>query len=81
MNISMAPCSSSSVKTFQHQKDLPLLPVPDLKESCELYLKTLIPLAQSSEEYEHSKAAVESFLQNEGPVLQQRFVIFMLSTL
>mmetsp|Transcript_16413 Transcript_16413/g.27990 ORF Transcript_16413/g.27990 Transcript_16413/m.27990 type:complete len:622 (-) Transcript_16413:7-1872(-) len=74
MNISMAPCSSSSVKTFQHQKDLPLLPVPDLKESCELYLKTLIPLAQSSEEYEHSKAAVESFLQNEGPVLQQRLL-------
>lgn len=74
MRISLATCSSSTIKTYQNQVHLPSLPVPDLKESCDLYLKTLLPIAKTKEDYESSKQAVNEFLSNEGTTLQERLL-------
>ena len=61
--------------TYQNQKNIPALPVANLEESCEVYLRTLLPLA-TPQQLENSKKNVKQFLENEGPVLYQRFVIF-----
>ena len=71
--LQLAACSSSA-KTFQHQKELPQLPVPDLNESLDLYLRTVRPLVESPEQFEQTVAKVEKFRTNDGPVLQERLV-------
>lgn len=55
--------------TFAAQHKLPKLPLPSLESSCQRYLKALKPL-QSTQEHEASVAAVHTFLQGEGPILQ-----------
>ncbi|KAL2180093.1 Choline/Carnitine o-acyltransferase-domain-containing protein [Thermothelomyces heterothallicus CBS 202.75] len=57
--------------TYAHQDSLPKLPIPDLESTCEKYLAALKPL-QSPREHAETKRAVESFLKNEGPELQEK---------
>ncbi len=55
--------------TFAAQHKLPKLPVPSLEESCRRYLVALKPL-QSTEEQGASAAAVKTFIDGEGSILQ-----------
>lgn len=57
--------------TFAAQDKLPKLPLPSLESSCQRYLKALKPL-QSAQEHEASEAAVHTFIQGEGSILQSR---------
>lgn len=57
-------------KTFARQNDLPKLPIPPLKDTCDKYLNALVPL-QSAEQHAQTKRVVRDFLQNEGPRLQE----------
>lgn len=57
--------------TYAHQDSLPKLPIPDLESTCQKYLTALKPL-QSPREHAETKRAVESFLKNEGPELQEK---------
>ena len=58
---------------YRFQKSLPKLPVPSLKETCFLYLKTVRALV-SDDEFEKTKKVVTEFIQPNGlgHVLQQR---------
>lgn len=56
--------------TFANQDSLPKLPVPDLEDTCRRHLDTLEAL-QTPREHEETKAAVQEFLKNDGPVLQE----------
>ncbi|CEG79426.1 Putative Carnitine O-acetyltransferase [Rhizopus microsporus] len=58
-------------ETFKYQNQLPKLPIPDLNDTAKRYLDALKPL-QTSEEHEVTKKAVQEFLVNEGPKLQER---------
>ena len=55
--------------TFAAQDKLPKLPLPSLEASCTRYLQVLKPL-QPEEEQKASAAAVQIFLDGEGPILQ-----------
>ena len=55
--------------TFAAQGKLPKLPLPSLESSCKRYLDALKPL-QSAQEQEASAAAVQNFVDGEGPILQ-----------
>lgn len=57
--------------TFAGQDKLPKLPIPELESTCRKYLDALKPL-QSIHEHEETEAAVQEFLENEGPELQAR---------
>jgi len=57
--------------TFAHQDKLPKLPIPDLESSCQKYLTALKPL-QSPREHAETKHAVEEFLRQDGPELQEK---------
>ena len=57
--------------TFAAQDSLPKLPIPELEGSCKKYLESLKPL-QSAREHAESVAAVQDFMKNEGPELQER---------
>lgn len=57
--------------TFAAQDNLPKLPIPDLESTTERYLAALKPL-QSPREHAETQYAVQDFLQNEGPDLQER---------
>ncbi|EAQ86594.1 hypothetical protein CHGG_07847 [Chaetomium globosum CBS 148.51] len=57
--------------TYAHQDDLPKLPIPELEVSCEKYLAALKPL-QSAREHAETKHAVQAFLRNEGPELNNK---------
>ncbi|KAI9020004.1 acyltransferase ChoActase/COT/CPT [Phycomyces nitens] len=60
--------------TFSLQGTLPRLPIPSLKESCDLYLRTLVPLL-TPKEYENTKRIVTEFQTSElAQSLQQRLV-------
>jgi carnitine O-palmitoyltransferase 2 len=52
------------------QRSLPRLPVPDLKLTCQRYLKAQLPLL-SKNDYMKTKKNVEHFEQNDGIVLQE----------
>jgi len=56
-------------RTFARQHELPKLPIPKLKDTCQRYLTSLQPL-QNEKDHEKSKKVVEEFLNNEGPKLQ-----------
>uniref|UniRef100_A0A7S4MLA7 Choline/carnitine acyltransferase domain-containing protein n=1 Tax=Vannella robusta TaxID=1487602 RepID=A0A7S4MLA7_9EUKA len=71
-SVYVAACAGSA-RTFQHQNELPPLPVPDLNESCDLYLKSIQPLADQTQ-FENTKNVVDQFRQNEGPILQKRLL-------
>jgi carnitine O-acetyltransferase len=57
--------------TFKNQDALPKLPIPNLEDTCRRHLAALQAL-QSVREHEETKAAVQDFLKNEGPILQER---------
>lgn len=57
--------------TFAAQDNLPKLPIPELKQTCERYLTALEPL-QSRHQHADTKAAIEEFLKTGGPELQER---------
>ncbi|PKS09735.1 hypothetical protein jhhlp_004356 [Lomentospora prolificans] len=57
--------------TFAGQDNLPKLPIPDLDKTCDRYLAALRPL-QSHREHADTKHAVQEFLKNEGPDLQEK---------
>lgn len=57
--------------TFAHQDQLPKLPIPDLESTAERYLRALRPL-QSPREYGETKHAIEDFVKNDGPELQEK---------
>lgn len=57
--------------TYAHQDDLPKLPIPDLESSLDKYLVALKPL-QSPREHAETKHAVQAFLRNEGPELNEK---------
>ncbi len=57
--------------TFAHQDKLPKLPIPELSATLKRYLAALKPL-QSSREQADTKHAVDEFLRNEGPELNDK---------
>jgi carnitine O-acetyltransferase len=57
--------------TFAHQDKLPKLPIPDLEPTCKKYLQALKPL-QSAREHAETQHAVNEFLKQDGPDLQER---------
>lgn len=57
--------------TFAGQDKLSKLPIPELESTCRKYLEALRPL-QDIHEHAETEAAVQEFLQNEGPELQAR---------
>ncbi|CAK7241500.1 MAG: carnitine O-acetyltransferase yat1 [Sporothrix thermara] len=65
------PSGNSGGITFSHQDKLPKLPIPDLEKSCQKYLSALRPL-QTSREHAETRHAVDEFLRNEGPELQEK---------
>ncbi|KAI0071907.1 CoA-dependent acyltransferase [Panus rudis PR-1116 ss-1] len=58
-------------RTFASQDKLPKLPIPPLEESLNRYLRALEGL-QDPKDHERTKRAVEEFLHNEGPVIQEK---------
>ncbi|EIN13566.1 acyltransferase ChoActase/COT/CPT [Punctularia strigosozonata HHB-11173 SS5] len=63
--------SSPKSRTLAYQDKLPKLPIPPLEDTCRRYLRALEGL-QSPEEHEATKRAVNEFLHQEGPKLQER---------
>lgn len=59
----------SIVPTMHFQRSLPRLPVPDLKLTCQRYLKAQLPLL-SKNDYLKTKKNVEHFEQNDGIMFQ-----------
>ena len=57
--------------TFASQDSLPTLPIPDLEQTTERYLKALKPL-QSPREQSDTRHAVNEFLKNEGHDLNEK---------
>ncbi|RAL61554.1 hypothetical protein DID88_009593 [Monilinia fructigena] len=57
--------------TFAAQEKLPKLPIPELGSTMTKYLAALKPL-QSPREHAETKQAVEEFLKNDGPELNER---------
>jgi len=55
------------------QPNMPRLPVPDVKETLQRFLPTALPLAETPEEAQSLKAAVESF-ESEAAALQDRLL-------
>lgn len=69
-NIYDQPSASGGV-TFAHQDKLPKLPIPELEKTCQKYLSVLRPL-QTSREHAETRHAVDEFLRQEGPELQEK---------
>lgn len=57
--------------TFAAQDKLPKLPIPELESTANKYLEALKPL-QSPREHAETKHAVNEFLREEGPDLQEK---------
>lgn len=57
--------------TFAGQDQLPKLPIPELEHTCRKYLAALKPL-QGSREHSETRHAVQEFLKQEGPDLQEK---------
>ncbi|KAI8615629.1 acyltransferase ChoActase/COT/CPT [Chytriomyces sp. MP71] len=62
--------------TFSLQGTLPRLPIPSIKETCELYLRSIKPHAASDEEFAKAEAAVLAFAKpgGAGELLQKRLL-------
>ncbi|TDH65709.1 hypothetical protein CCR75_002983 [Bremia lactucae] len=59
--------------TFCGQATLPKLPIPDLKSTCQRFLKSVQAL-QTFEEQQQTKQSVKDFLIRDGPRLQQQLL-------
>lgn len=60
----------SIIPTMHFQRSLPRLPVPELKLTCQRYLKAQEPLL-SKNDYLKTKENVENFEKNDGKILQE----------
>lgn len=60
-----------SIKTFALQEKLPRLPIPKLEDTVRKYVKSVEPLT-TAPELAQVRLKSQSFLEKEGPVLQQR---------
>ncbi|KAH9859123.1 acyltransferase ChoActase/COT/CPT [Lenzites betulinus] len=58
-------------RTFARQNELPNLPIPPLEDSLNRYLTALEGL-QDPREHAETRRAVEEFLHNDGPRIQQK---------
>ncbi|CAI2166824.1 4431_t:CDS:2 [Funneliformis geosporum] len=58
-------------KTFQYQSQLQKLPIPPLEDTLKRYLTAVKPL-QREKDHLQTIAAVNQFLENEGPHLQEK---------
>eukprot|EP01064_Diplonema_japonicum_P033384 TRINITY_DN6551_c3_g1_i2.p1 TRINITY_DN6551_c3_g1~~TRINITY_DN6551_c3_g1_i2.p1 ORF type:complete len:352 (+),score=82.28 TRINITY_DN6551_c3_g1_i2:47-1057(+) len=58
-------------KIPEHQEKLKKLPVPDLKDTVERYLKTLEPLL-TADEFDKAEEEAQEFLKTSGPTLQEK---------
>ncbi|EJD46993.1 acyltransferase ChoActase/COT/CPT [Auricularia subglabra TFB-10046 SS5] len=67
--------SSSSPPTYSLQHKLPKLPVPPLGDTLKRYLRALRAL-QDDREHEQTKRAVEEFLNDEGPRIQEQLIAY-----
>lgn len=65
------PHTPTPGSTFANQDALPKLPIPPLQDTCKRYLTALRGL-QDDEEHAATTRAVQSFLQGDGPALQER---------
>lgn len=65
------PTTPSPGRTFTNQDQLPKLPIPPLEDTCKRYLKALRGL-QNDREHVATTRAVQRFLEEEGPQLQER---------
>ncbi|KAF9446565.1 acyltransferase ChoActase/COT/CPT [Macrolepiota fuliginosa MF-IS2] len=63
----------ASGKTLAFQDQLPKLPIPPLEDTCKRYLKALEAL-QDKREHETTKAAVQEFLETDGPRIHQKLI-------
>lgn len=63
----------SKVPTFHFQKSLPRLPIPELKNSSERYLRALRPLLTDNQ-YDEATKRTGVFVNNEGKVLQEKLI-------
>ncbi|MCP4298584.1 MAG: choline/carnitine O-acyltransferase [Proteobacteria bacterium] len=61
------------MKTFENQKNVPPLPVPDLKTSCDNFISWSRPILTEEERLEVEEK-VTQFLANDGPTLQKRLL-------
>lgn len=57
--------------TFSQQSKLPRLPVPDLNNTAQRYIRSLEPIATENE-LEKAKALMNDFVNTVGPTLQKR---------
>ncbi|KNZ77895.1 Putative mitochondrial carnitine O-acetyltransferase, partial [Termitomyces sp. J132] len=55
--------------TFAQQHKLPKLPIPELEDTCQRYLRALEGL-QDEQEHLKTKEVVRDFLENDGPKIQ-----------
>ncbi|KIJ59628.1 hypothetical protein HYDPIDRAFT_140391 [Hydnomerulius pinastri MD-312] len=65
------PKTPSPDRTLTSQATLPKLPIPPLEDTCKRYLTALRGL-QDDQEHVATTRAVQSFLEGEGPALQER---------
>lgn len=63
----------SKVPTMHFQKSLPRLPIPKLEKTGERYLNALRPLL-STEQFKEASAHTNSFVNNEGKLLQEKLI-------
>lgn len=60
---------------FKYQKDLPMLPVPSLEETCARYYQSVIPLLKTDQDKQRTKTAIETFLKSpQSKTLQDRLL-------
>lgn len=58
---------------YKRQPEVPMLPVPALKETLDKYLATVRPLCKTDAEWQHTQRAVKEFAESDqAKVLQQR---------
>ncbi|KAF8734289.1 hypothetical protein AX14_003458 [Amanita brunnescens Koide BX004] len=67
----LLPPPPESGLTFAFQDKLPKLPIPPLEDTCRRYLRALEYL-QDEHEHAETKAAVQDFLQTDGPRIQEK---------
>ena len=58
-------------RTLAYQDRLPKLPIPPLEDTCRRYLRAVQAL-QDEKEHTQTKAAVQDFLENDGPMIQEK---------
>ncbi|ORX77487.1 acyltransferase ChoActase/COT/CPT [Basidiobolus meristosporus CBS 931.73] len=63
-------------KTFQNDNQLPKLPIPDLHETADRYLRSLEPVLKDGEELDRAAQAVGTFIKPNGlgETLQKRLI-------